>query len=73
MTEETRKKKQAYDKKFASKPDQVKKRMESNKKRAEAKRKGMNIEGKDFDHAVGKFVKTATNRGRKEKSRLKKK
>ena len=65
-------KKKAYDKEFSSKPEQVKKRMECNNKRAEAKRNGKDIDGKDYDHAVSKFIKTSTNRGRKEKSRLKK-
>lgn len=71
MSEAARKKKQAYDKKFSAKPEQVKKRSECNAKRREAKAKGHNIEGQDYDHATKSFVKTATNRGRKEKSRLK--
>ena len=61
---EARKKKAATDKKINSRPAQVKKRVESNQKRREAKKKGQNIKGKDYDHAVGKFVKTSTNRGR---------
>jgi hypothetical protein len=72
MSEAARKKKQAYDKKFSAKPEQVKKRMESNNARRKAEANGKDIEGKDFDHTVGGFVKTSTNRGRKEKSRLKK-
>jgi hypothetical protein len=62
---EARKKKQAYDAKLNSKPAQVKKRVESNAKRREAKSKGQSIKGKDYDHAVGKFVSVKTNRGRK--------
>ena len=73
MSEAARKKKQAYDKKFSSSTEQKKKRADSNKKRRQAKAAGKNINGKDYDHAVGRFVKTSTNRGRKEKSRLKKK
>lgn len=61
---EARKKKAATDKKINAKPEQVKKRTESNQKRAEAKKDGKDIKGKDYDHAVGKFVKSATNRGR---------
>lgn len=71
MSKASRDKKKAYDKKFSSSPEQRKKRAECNKKRAEAKKKGKNIIGKDFDHATGTFVKSSTNRGRKEKSRLK--
>lgn len=59
-----RKVKAATDKKVNSRPSQIKKRSESNQKRREAKAKGHNISGKDFDHAVGKFVKMKTNRGR---------
>lgn len=59
-----RKKKAATDKKINARPEQVKKRVESNGARRKAKAAGKNIDGKDFDHAVGKFVKTKTNRGR---------
>lgn len=62
---EARKKKAATDKKINAKPSQVKKRVESNAKRREAKRNGKDIEGKDYDHAVNRFVKSSTNRGRK--------
>jgi len=59
-----RKKKAATDKKINARPAQVKKRVEANAARRKAKAAGKNIIGKDFDHAVGKFVKTKTNRGR---------
>lgn len=52
-------------------PEQIQKRVESNAKRREAKAAGKNISGKDYDHAVGGFVKSSTNRGRAEKSRVK--
>ena len=68
-----RKKKAATDKKINSRPEQIKKRVECNSKRAAAKKSGKNIKGKDYDHAVGKFVKTATNRGRKGEGGRKKK
>ena len=61
---EARKKKQAYDKKLNAKPEQKKKRAESNQKRRVAKRNGQNIKGKDYDHATNRFVKSSTNRGR---------
>jgi len=61
---EARKKKAATDKKINARPAQVKKRTESNAKRAEAKKKGQNIQGKDYDHSVNRFVKSSVNRGR---------
>ena len=65
MTPATRKKKAAYDKKLNAKPSQIKKRSESNKARSKAKKAGKNIKGKDYDHAVKKFVTSKKNRGRK--------
>jgi hypothetical protein len=59
------KKKQAYDAELNKRPEQVKKRVESNRARRKAKANGKNVNGKDYDHAVGGFVKTKTNRGRK--------
>ena len=59
-----RKKKAATDKKINSRPEQVKKRVESNAARRKATAAGKNITGKDYDHAVGKFVSSKTNRGR---------
>ena len=61
---DARKRKAQTDKKINSRPEQVKKRVESNRKRREARKKGQNIEGKDYDHAVNRFVKSSTNRGR---------
>lgn len=68
---EARKKKAAYDKKFNQKPEQRKKRSELTKKNREADKKGVNRKGKDYDHAVGRYVSVKTNRGRNEKSRRK--
>jgi len=59
------KKKQAYDAELNKRPEQVKKRVEANRARRKAKANGKNVNGKDYDHAVGGFVKTKTNRGRK--------
>ncbi len=60
-----RKKKAKTDKKINERPAQVKKRTESNKARARAKKQGKNIEGKDYDHATGRFETVKKNRGRK--------
>lgn len=59
-----RKKKAATDKKINARPEQVKKRVESNAKVRERKKAGKSTKGMDYDHATNKFVKTATNRGR---------
>jgi|WetSurMetagenome_2_1015567.scaffolds.fasta_scaffold100475_3 hypothetical protein len=59
-----RRKKAATDKKINERPAQIQKRVESNKKRRDAVAKGQDIKGKDYDHAVNRFVKSKTNRGR---------
>jgi len=69
----SRKKKQAYDKKLNAKKEQVKKRVEANRARRKAKAAGKDIKNKDYDHATKRFVKTATNRGRKGEGGRKKK
>ncbi len=60
-----RKKKAATDKKINARPEQKKKRADCNRKRRAAKKSGKNVKGKDYDHATKRFVKSATNRGRK--------
>jgi hypothetical protein len=57
--------KSAKDKEVHSTPSYKKKKSESAKKRYQAKKKGNSTKGKDYDHAVGKFVKSSKNRGRK--------
>jgi hypothetical protein len=69
---ESKKKKAKYDKEFNKKPEQRAKRSELTTRNRKADEKGVDRKGKDFDHAVGKYVKSSVNRGRKEKSRLKK-
>ena len=59
-----RKKKAATDKKINSRPAQVKKRVEANRAVRKAKASGKNTKGKDYDHAVKRFVSTKENRGR---------
>jgi len=60
-----RKRKYKTDKKINARPEQKRKRAELGRKRTAAKKKGKNIAGKDYDHAVGKFVHSAKNRGRR--------
>jgi len=54
-----------------ARPEQKAKRAELSKKNREADKRGVNRDQKDYDHAVGRYVSVKTNRGRKEKSRLK--
>lgn len=61
---ESRRKKQAYDKKLNSDKKQIQKRVESNRARRQAKAAGKNVDGKDWDHSQRKFVKSSINRGR---------
>lgn len=68
---EAKKKHNDYQKEYNKSPDQVKKRVELNAINREADKNGVNRNGKDYDHAVGKHVKSSINRGRAEKSRLK--
>lgn len=59
-----RKKKAATDKKVNARPEQRKKRSESNSKRAQARKKGKNINGLDYDHGSRRFIKSSVNRGK---------
>lgn len=61
-------KKEAYQKEYNKKPSQVKKRVELNKQNRSADKKGVDRNGKDFDHAKGKYVKSSVNRGRSSKN-----
>lgn len=53
------------DKRINARKEQVQKRVEANRARRRAKKAGRNITGKDYDHAVGKFVPISKNRGRR--------
>lgn len=68
-----RKKKAATDKKINARPEQRKKRVESNLKRRKAKAAGKNISNKDYDHATNRFISVKANRGRKGEGGRKKK
>ena len=57
-------KKDAYNKEFNKKPSQRKKRSELVQKNRDADKRGVDRKGKDYDHAVGKYVSIKTNRGR---------
>lgn len=66
-------KKDAYNKEFNKKPSQRKKRSELVQKNRDADKRGVDRKGKDYDHAVGKYVSIKTNRGRKGEGGRKKK
>jgi hypothetical protein len=62
---EGRAKKQAYDKKHNATASATKKRVESNRKRREAKAAGKDIKGKDYNHGTNSFISVKANRGAK--------
>jgi len=68
-----REKKKAYDTKLNERPEQIKKRVESNRKVRKRKAAGKSTKGLDYDHAKDKFVPTKVNRGRKGEGGRKKK
>jgi len=68
MSEEARKKKLAYDKKFGASPEQIKHRAETNKKRAELKKKGVNVKGKDVSHTKSGLKLKSVNKNRGSKT-----
>ena len=74
--EQARNKKKAYDKKLNSRKEQIKKRVESNRKVREYTKKNghkPSSKGMDYDHAANSFVAVASNRGRKGEGGRKKK
>jgi excinuclease UvrABC helicase subunit UvrB len=68
-----RAKKDSYNKEYNKKPSAVKKRVEANRANRKSQAAGLTTknDGKDYDHAVKRFVSATINRGRAEKSRLK--
>jgi len=64
-----RRKKQKVDAKLNKRPAQVKKRVESNRERRIARRKGRNITGKDYNHGTDSFISVRANRGAKSGTR----
>lgn len=61
------------DKEINARPEQRAKRSELEKKRREAKKRGVDTSKSDYDHAVGRRVSVKTNRGRKGEGGRKKK
>ena len=51
------------DKKYAMTPNRRKKKAENQKLRRAAKKKGINLRGKDYDHKTRRFTSVKKNRG----------
>jgi hypothetical protein len=63
LTPTARRMKAARDKRAAMTPDRREKKAENQRKRRAAKKAGVNIEGKDYDHKDNKFKSIKSNRG----------
>lgn len=68
-----RKKKAKKDKEINARASQRKKRSELVKKNRQADKRGVNRNGKDYDHATGRYTSVRSNRGRKGEGGRKKK
>ena len=70
MTEKAILNKRKADKEINERPEQIKKRVEANKARRNAKKRGVNVTGKDASHTKNGIVfkKTSVNRGSKSDS-----
>lgn len=55
--------KAARDLAYAKTPSRRDKKAENQRKRRSAKKKGINIDGKDYDHTTNSFVSVKDNRG----------
>ena len=55
------------DKKYAMTTDRKKKKAENQRKRRVAKKKGVNLKGKDYDHKTKRFTTVKKNRGNRGK------
>jgi hypothetical protein len=63
LTPTAKRQKAIRDKKAAMTADRRAKKAENQRKRRAAKKKGLNIAGKDYDHKDGKFKSVKANRG----------
>ena len=63
LTPTARRMKAIRDKRAAMTPDRREKKAENQRKRRAAKKAGVNIEGKDYDHKDNKFKSIKSNRG----------
>ena len=63
LTPTARRMKAVRDKRAAMTEERKRKKAENQRKRRAAKKAGINIEGKDYDHKDGKFKSVKDNRG----------
>ena len=63
LSKRSKAKKKKRDLKFAKTTRRTRMKAENQKKRRAAKKKGINIKGKDYDHTKKKFVSIKKNRG----------
>jgi len=61
------------DKKYAMTTDRKKKKAENQRKRRAAKKRGVSLKGKDYDHKTRKFTSVKANRGNRGKGTKKEK
>lgn len=65
LSPKAKKAKAARDLRIAKTPMRRKKKADSQKKRREAKKKGIDLTNRDFDHKSKKFISVKANRGNK--------
>ena len=58
-----KRRKAARDKKYAMTADRRKKKAENQRLRKKAKKRGVKLKGKDYDHKTKRFVSVKNNRG----------
>lgn len=61
------------DKKYAMTTDRKRKKAENQRKRRAAKKRGVSLKGKDYDHKTRKFTSVKANRGNRGKGTKKEK
>ena len=63
LSPQARRDKAARDKAYAMTPDRKAKKAHSQRERSTAKKKGANLDGRDYDHKRQGFVSVKSNRG----------
>ena len=63
LSPSARRRKLARDLAYAKTPSRRSKKAENQRLRRAAKKRGINLDGKDFDHTRNKFVSVKANRG----------
>jgi hypothetical protein len=63
LSPQARRNKAARDKAYAMTPERKAKKAHAQRERSAAKKKGKNLEGRDYDHKRQKFVSVKSNRG----------